>query len=111
MNFSLRLVTTLLVGYLALSAGTPGRAEDPVRMREDFPAGYLYHVSTRVDLSGDLVLPLEKGQTQPRKLAVTGDSAIEYDERVLAADRDDRVQKTARLFPAQWDPKLGIHVT
>jgi hypothetical protein len=73
-------------------------AEESARLREQFLPGYQYHVSSRVELSGTLSLPLEKGQTTPKTLAVTGTSAIEYDERVLAAGSDGQVQKTVRLY-------------
>jgi hypothetical protein len=83
---------------LGLLAALPARgAEAPVQLREQFTAGYQYHVSTRTELSGTLSLPPEKGQA-PRSLPVTGSSAIEYDERVLTLDKDGQVQKTARIF-------------
>jgi hypothetical protein len=73
------------------------KAEEPVRLVERFTPGYQYHVSVRVDLGGSLTLPAEKGRPAPRQLAVNGDSAVEYDERVLALDKDGSVQKTVRL--------------
>src|SRR4051794_15232503 len=80
--------------------GPAGRsaAEEPVRLQEQFPPGYQYHVSTRVELSGTLTLPPEKGQAAPKPLPVTGTSAIDYDERVLAADASGVVQKSLRLY-------------
>src|SRR5690348_16219268 len=82
-----------------LPGGRAGlRAEEPVRLREAFPAGYQYPVSTRVELTGSLTLPAEKGKPAPAPLAVTGDSAIDYDERVLAAGADGEVQKTLRVY-------------
>jgi len=86
--------------------GAWASADEPIRIQEQFPADYQYHVSTRVDLSGSLSLPLEKGQTTAKTLAVTGSSAIEYDERVLAV-RGAEVEKTARIyavwtFTAKW---------
>src|SRR5205823_77673 len=48
---------------LLLALATVCRAEEPVRMSESFPAGYQYHVSCRVEISGTLALPAEKGQT------------------------------------------------
>src|SRR5262249_1485597 len=62
-----------------------------------FPAGYTYRVSTRVELSGSLTLPPEKDRPA-RPLAVTGTSAIDYDEVVLAQDGGGQAQKTARLY-------------
>lgn len=75
----------------------PASADDAVRLAEQFSPGTQYHVSVRVDLAGTLTLPAEKGQPAPRPLALNGDSAIEYDERVLALSNDGAVQKTARL--------------
>jgi hypothetical protein len=67
-------------------------------LEEKFPAGYQYHVKTRVDLTGSVTLPAEKGKETPKPLTISGDSAIEYDERVLSVDKDGRVQKTARVY-------------
>ncbi|HJT78451.1 MAG TPA: hypothetical protein VJ739_14705 [Gemmataceae bacterium] len=85
---------------LTLFLGAAGglRAADAVRLREAFPAGYQYHVSTRVELTGSLTLPAEKGKPAPAPLAVTGDSAIDYDERVLTAAADGTVEKTLRVY-------------
>jgi hypothetical protein len=86
-----------LLELAALSAPALG-AEEAVRLREAFPPGYQYHVSCRVELSGSLTLPLEKGQVSPRSLSVTGTSAIEYDERILQQESDGSVKKTARIY-------------
>jgi hypothetical protein len=83
-----------LAGILPFADGA--RADEPVRLQERFPVGYQYHVSTRVDLSGTLTPPPEKDKPAPRPLALSGDSAIEYDERVLTVAPDGRVTKTAR---------------
>jgi hypothetical protein len=72
-------------------------AEEPIHLRERFPVGYEYHVSTRVDLSGTLTLPPEKDKPAPKPLSVRGTSAIEYEERVLGLGEDGQVRKTARL--------------
>jgi len=77
---------------LGLLAGVPVLwADTPVQLRENFAVGYQYHVSTRTELSGTLSLPAEKGQAAPRTLPVTGNSAIEYDERVLTVDKDGQI--------------------
>jgi hypothetical protein len=84
------------------------RAEEAIRLRELFPAGYQYHVSCRVDLTGSLTLPPEKGQAEAKTLAITGNSAIEYDERVLRRGADGEVQKTARLYRRiDFERKVG----
>jgi hypothetical protein len=81
---------------LMVFAGS-ARAGDPITLREAFPAGYQYHVSSRVELSGTLSLPPDKGQTAPKPLPLTGKSAIEYDERVLTA-ADGKVDRTVRIY-------------
>lgn len=91
-RISLAVWSSLLVGWSVLAG-----AEDAVRMRELFPTGYQYHVSSRVDLSGTLTVPDPEGKSAPRSLSVTGTSAIEYDERVLAATNGE-VEKTARIY-------------
>lgn len=87
------LGVTILLGSVSA-----GRSQDLLTLREAFPRGYQYHVSTRVDLTGSLALPPEKGQTTPKSLPVTGESAIEYDERVLTLATDGQVNKTARIY-------------
>ncbi len=71
-------------------------AAEPVRLAEEFPPGYRYHVSSRVELSGQLTLPPPMAQ-KARTLPFTGNSAVEYDERVLAGGAGD-VQKTLRVY-------------
>src|SRR5260370_3616879 len=85
------------VGLLLMLA-TPCRAEEPIRLHESFAAGHQFHVSCRVELSGMLSLPPDKGQSSPKKLNVTGNSAIEYDERILDPGKDGQVQMTIRLY-------------
>jgi hypothetical protein len=72
-------------------------AEDAVRLEERFPAGYQYHVSSRTDLTGTLNPPAEKGKPLPKAVNVRGDSALEYDERVLDSGPDGTVRKTLRI--------------
>jgi hypothetical protein len=92
-------VRALGIAWALLIAPALARgAKEPVRLEEAFPPGYQYHVSCRVDIAGSLSLPLEKGETKPRTLPVTGESAIEYDERVLHRDAAGRVQKTIRIY-------------
>jgi hypothetical protein len=91
--WALSLAATMLAAVPAAS-----RAQEPVVLRERLAPGYQYHVSTRVDLSGNLGLPAEKGQAAPKSLTIAGESAIEYDERVLTMAGDGRVEKTARIY-------------
>ena len=76
--------------------------EEPLRLQEQYPVGSQYHVSTRTDLSGRMTLPPEKttgaAAAAPKTLAVTGTSAIEYDERVLSLDKGGTTQKTVRVY-------------
>jgi hypothetical protein len=80
----------VLAGYSWAADG------EAVKLQETFPLGYAYSVSTRVDLSGTLMIPAEKGKT-PKPLPIRGDSAIEYAERVLALDKDGSVRQTFRI--------------
>ena len=74
-------------------------AQGAVRLREAFPAGYQYHVSSRVELTGELKLPPEGDKPAPPPVQVRGHSAIEYDERVLEAGPPDRpAPRTLRLY-------------
>jgi hypothetical protein len=79
-----------------------------VRLLERFPVGYQYHVRTRVSLEGTLNLTPEPGKPPPKPLAISGESAIDYDERVLAAGKDGQVTKTVRLFRRiDFDRRMG----
>ncbi len=72
-------------------------AQETVRLQELFPVNYQYHVSMRVELSGKLTLPPPDKGGKPMGLAVSGTSAIEYDERVLDA-KDNVVGRTVRVY-------------
>jgi hypothetical protein len=74
-----------------------GRAQEAVRLREDFFPGYQYHVSCRSEVSGNLTLPPGKDLAAPKPLPLSGYSVIEYDERVLSRGTDGQVQKTIRI--------------
>lgn len=82
-------------------------AQEAIALRERFPAGYQYHVSTRVELLGQLTPPAgAKGEPQ-RPVAVSGQSAIEYDERVLDS-ADNQARKTIRIYRrVELQRKLG----
>jgi len=86
------LSLAFLVGGLLSTWPATAAAEESLLLREAFPAGYVYHVSTRVELAGSLSMPPEKNQT------VTGTSAIDYDERVLDAGTGAQVPKTLRIY-------------
>src|SRR5688500_12502130 len=81
-----------------LAAGGPAPAQGPVRLREAFPAGYQYHVSSRTELTGELKLPAE-GDKPAAAVKVEGRGAIEYDERVLGAGTPaEPAPKTVRVY-------------
>jgi hypothetical protein len=85
-------------GILLLVTLLPSTAAaDSIQLAERFAPGYQYRVSVRVDLAGTLSPPSAAGKAAARALPFAGDSAIEYDERVLTVDKDGVVQKTARL--------------
>jgi hypothetical protein len=82
-------------------------ADETVRLRELFPADYQYHVSTRVELSGQLTLPPPDKDKKPLPLRVTGTSAIDYDERVLET-KGTAVARTVRLYRRiDFERKVG----
>src|SRR5947209_2445678 len=91
---SMHVLWVLLFGPLCSGA----LAGEPIRLHEMFSSGYQYHARCRVEVSGNLNLPAEKPGQAARPLTVTGSSAIEYDERILATDADGRVQKTMRIY-------------
>lgn len=95
------------VYLLALSWNSAAHADDTVRLEETFTPGYQYHVSSRVDLGGSLALPPEKDKSV-QSLPVTGDSAIEYDERVLKVSSSGVVEKTCRIYRRmEFQRKVG----
>src|SRR6516162_9077268 len=87
----------IVTGCCLFVTARPAWGQDAVLLRENFAPGYAYHVSARVELSGTLTLPPEKDKAA-QTLAVTGSSAIEYDELVLGRDKDGQVQKTLRIY-------------
>ena len=48
-------------------------------------------------MSGSLTLPEEKGKPAPPPLTIRGNSAIEYDERILGLTANGQVRKTIRI--------------
>jgi hypothetical protein len=73
-------------------------AQETVTLQERFVAGSAYHVSSRVDLSGTLTPPGEPGKAAPAPIKIRGDSAIEYDERILAVGSGGEVSRTLRIY-------------
>lgn len=93
---------------IVLLTSSPAWCQDAVSLRENVDAGYQYHVSCRVQLSGKLSLPPEKGKSTPQSMEIAGQSAIEYDERILALDKDRKVSKTIRNYGRmEFERKVG----
>jgi hypothetical protein len=88
------LLTVFLIGSLSQHAI---RADEALTLQEPLEPGYQYHVSSRVELSGSLVLPPDKNQAAQR-LKVSGSSALEYDEKVLESERTGEVNRTIRIY-------------
>jgi hypothetical protein len=88
--------SSFILLFVAFGAGA-ANAQEAVRLRERFPAGYQYGVRARVDLAGTLTPPAANGKPAPKPLQFQGDSAIEYDERVLGVNEKGEVTKTLRL--------------
>src|SRR5438105_5343056 len=82
----------------AFSLAPSAKAADAVRLQETFKPGNEYHVSVRVELTGKLTPPPEKEKAAATPVEVTGESALEYDERVLALAGDGEVERTARIY-------------
>ncbi len=81
-----------------LLAAPPGRGrEGDITLQERFRSGTVYHVRTRVELSGTLTPPPVKGKA-PGPVKVHGTSAIDYDERVLEVSDKAGVSKTVRIY-------------
>jgi hypothetical protein len=74
---------SLLIFMVSLISSVRG-ADDSVRLRENSPEGYQYHVNCRVEVTGSLTLPPEKEKAAAKQLPVRGTSLIDYDERVLS---------------------------
>lgn len=98
-------VTGAALIFLALPCA---RAQEALRLQEVLQPGAQYVVNGRVELSGSLTLPLEKGQTTPKTLAVSGSSILDYHERVLTMAAGGQVQKTLRIYKRlEFQRKVG----
>jgi hypothetical protein len=77
----------------------PAAAQGPLRLREQLPAGYQYHVSIREESAGELKLPAEGDKPAPPPVEVRGRGAFDYDERVLDPGSPDwPAPKTLRVY-------------
>jgi hypothetical protein len=83
--------------FLFVFSPAATQADEPILITERFAVGDQCHVSCRVEIAGSLTPVPEKGKDS-KPLPVKGDSAIEYDERILTVDSSGTVQKTARIY-------------
>jgi hypothetical protein len=96
-----------VVGVITTIASVrPTQAQDAYRLQEKLPVGSQYRVLVRVDLSGTLTPPPIKDKAV-KPLAVRGESAIEYDERVLTISPKGEATKTVR-FIRRMDFKRSV---
>lgn len=94
----IRACCAVVTAAAVFLAPATAAAQDLVTLHEKLQAGGQYFVSSRVELSGTLTLPLEKGQTAPKTLTVTGASTVDYHERLLTVNNQQQVQKTIRKY-------------
>ena len=100
-------LTCFVVIALLLSA-SQAHAQESVRIAENLAPGTQYSVTSRVDVTGSLTLPLEKGQSTAKSLNVTGSSIIDYHERILSLDKQQLVKSTARMYrKLDFNRKVG----
>jgi len=93
---------------LAAVATTGLAAAEPFRLHENIAGGSQYHVSVRVQISGGLQLPPDATHPTARSLAVSGDSLVEYDERIIDVVGRGPVTKTVRAYrQMDFNRKVG----
>lgn len=74
-----------------------GIGAETVILREDFPPGQRHSVQLRVNVTGELSVPVKEGEA-PKKLELTGESRIEYVERILPDNPADGAARTIRIY-------------
>jgi hypothetical protein len=92
---STRALTGLLSVVLWLAPSIGVRAEDPVQISEKPAVGDEYHISVRVELAGKLTLPQGAGA---ESLRVSGQSRIDYDEKLLEITPAGVPARTSRIY-------------
>ncbi len=89
----------LVIGLAHLAAQFVAQPEESVRLHESLAPGATYRVNSRVDLSGDLLLPAAAVKdNKPKAMTVRGESVVEYDERILSRDPAGQITKTLRAY-------------
>ena len=97
MSLACRFRVVVAIGLPWLGGSLLASGQEPLRLEQHFTAGDQYGVKARSEVSGTLTLPTDKGKPPLPPVTLRGDSAIEYDERVLRAE-DGKLQKTVRIF-------------
>lgn len=89
----------LVCSIVGAAPATSGRAaaQELVTLSERFAPGLEYRVQTRVDLKGELAVPVEKDKP-PEMMKMQGRSVIDYDERILPADGKTAEHKSVRVY-------------
>lgn len=85
------LSTTILL-LLTTTVG----GQEPVRLSERFEEGSRYRVRVRIDLMGSLTLPADKDRPAPQTVKLQGNTAFDYDERVLSLSPEGQVRRALR---------------
>lgn len=93
---------------LGLAVGFPAFSQNNTKLilNESFPPGYCYSVRVAVQLSGQLTVPVQPDKTQ--QLALSGESTIEYDERILPVAAKQTGMRTLRQYrTVEFSRKVG----
>src|SRR5262249_22564175 len=85
----------MLLAFLAAPHAVLAQSATP--LTERFEPGLRHHVSVRVKLGGELLVPVDKDKP-PKKVAMNGESVIEYDERLLPPDTKSIEQRSLRIY-------------
>jgi hypothetical protein len=105
--FSDRIALALTVTAISLVTAS-AQGQETFRLSESLPPGTQYSVSCRVEVSGSLALPPEKGQTGAKTLQVKGTSIVDYNERILTLNTQHQVKSTARMYrKLEFQRKVG----
>ncbi len=105
----MKTIAHYVAGYCVLClalAAVHAQDSQAIRMVEVFAPGYQYHVSCRVNINGSL----NSMDAKEKTLALSGSSAIEFDERVLT-EKEGNVAKTIRVYrKMDFERKVGTQL-
>jgi hypothetical protein len=73
------------------------RADEPVRLIDQAPAGAEYRVVSASTISGELLTPIAKDKP-PERIKIAGRSSIDYVEKILAVDAKEADFKSLRVY-------------